>query len=466
MKSKFGKILCISLLLLALAATLASCEKVKFQVDFTVDGEVYASIDVKNVKNTKMPKRPTKDGYTFAGWYNGETRITELPADNTEKLILTAKWEPAFTFDLNPDNTYTITSYRGTERELSIPREFEGVAITAIGSDAFRGCSRLTKITISDSITNIGTRAFESCTGLTSVTIGSGVTRIEKYAFANCYKLVEVYNLSSIYIIPGPYQDDGYVGYCAKDIYTSLTEPSKLNTTSDGYIFYEDTSTVYLIGYAGEDTELTLPYKYEKKSYELYAYAFYGYKELTDIDIPKTITTISERAFSGCEGLTSITIPSSITSFENYAFAGCTGLTDITVPDSVTAIDEGAFASCTALTSIIIPDSITSISRYIFHNCGSLTSITIPDSVTSIDSCAFQNCISLTSITIPSSVTRLGSYIFYGCEKLDSIIFEDTSTWYTTTHSEYYGGTVMDVTDSTKNVGVFQLMLEWLWYKK
>ena len=65
-------------------------------------------------------------------------------------------------------------------------------SVTAIGSDAFHGCSGLTSVTIPNSVTSIGSSAFSECTGLTSVTIPNSVTSIDSYAFYGCSSLTSV----------------------------------------------------------------------------------------------------------------------------------------------------------------------------------------------------------------------------------------------------------------------------------
>ena len=52
-------------------------------------------------------------------------------------------------------------------------------------------------------------------------------------------------------------------------------------------------------------------------------------------------------------------------------------LTDIVIPNSVTSIGNWTFGGCSSLASITIPNSVTSIGNYVFNYCTSLTSVTL-----------------------------------------------------------------------------------------
>ena len=65
-------------------------------------------------------------------------------------------------------------------------------SVTTIGEDAFRDCSNLTTVTISENsqLISIGSSAFEGCSSLTSIYIPDSVTTIGSHAFYECSNLI------------------------------------------------------------------------------------------------------------------------------------------------------------------------------------------------------------------------------------------------------------------------------------
>ena len=314
--------------------------------------------------------------------------------------------------------------------------------------------NNITSVIISDGVTSIGYQAFEGCTKLTSITIGRGITSISR-AFYYCFNLVEVYNLSSLNITEKTFTT-GY-GY-PLNIYTPTSGESKVWSDSDGYIFYEDGDTCYLIGYKGNDVDLILPNSCNRKEYAIRGYAFSMYHStlewglgigLKSITIPDSVTVIGEGAFWGCFGITKVSIGNRVVDIGEIAFSDCWELASITIPDGVTRIGSDAFIN-TAYSfdsdnwedydflyignylieadsyfsgQCVIKDGTKIIADCAFDNCNSLTSVTIPDSVTSIGGCAFRDCNSLTSVTIPDSVTSIGDSAFRNCNSLTDVYY-------------------------------------------
>ncbi len=73
------------------------------------------------------------------------------------------------TYIKNDDNTITITDCNTAVTNINIPKEIDGLTVTAIGSKVFYNCSKLTTITIPNSIKSIGSSAFSGCNNLKDV---------------------------------------------------------------------------------------------------------------------------------------------------------------------------------------------------------------------------------------------------------------------------------------------------------
>ena len=90
-------------------------------VTFLSDGESAAPSQIRANTPATRPADPTKEGYTFIGWYNGESEWDfETPV--TTGLILTAKWQV---------NQYTITFKPENGGQDIVIKQDYGTAITA-----------------------------------------------------------------------------------------------------------------------------------------------------------------------------------------------------------------------------------------------------------------------------------------------------------------------------------------------
>lgn len=68
-----------------------------------------------------------------------------------------------------------------------------GDRVTSIGSSAFYGCTKMSKLTLPEGLTTIGSSAFDDCDSLISVTIPSSVTYMGDKVFLGCNALKTAY---------------------------------------------------------------------------------------------------------------------------------------------------------------------------------------------------------------------------------------------------------------------------------
>ena len=95
--------------------------------------------------------------------------------------------------------------------------------------------------------------------------------------------------------------------------------------------------------------------------------------DITEIDIPKHITTIGSQAFSMCKKLKKVNAPS-VKTIEDYAFEGCESLVDIVLPETPIILEQGVFCGCMSLENLKIV-SHSNILRYTFLGCVSLKTL-------------------------------------------------------------------------------------------
>ena len=220
-----------------------------------------------------------------------------------------------------------IESYQGSETEIEIPSDLEGLDVVSLGDYAFAGESSVTKFTIPAKLTELGRYTFAACTSLTEYEVAAD----------------------------NPYLE-----------------------AKDGILYADEGATLMRYPIGQKPTDLVIEDGIEHIGHV----AFADCSSLTSVKFPDSLNYIGVSAFADCIGLTEITLPETITSIQDFTFNSCTNLKTVNLPSGLTSIGAAAFSS-TAIENITLPDSLMSIGEQAFINTP-MMEITIPRSVSEI----------------------------------------------------------------------------------
>ena len=309
-------------------------------------------------------------------------------------------------YEVEDDNTITITGYTGAESHVTVPSTIAGKKVTSIndwdgvfedntkllsitfssnmrniGEYTFKGCTELKSISGFEYITELAEGAFKDCSSLTAVNFGKNLTHIPASCFANCVKLKDISftNIKSI--------DTSAFRNC--DALTSVVLPSGFRCFG------------YYSSYGG----------WTSSSWD--GGAFEDCDNIKSVSIGSGVSEISSYAFKNCKALNSVAISNGVNSIGREAFCNCNNLPSIQFPQSLRYIGERAFADGYKLSTISMQFGLLRIEGAAFRGCSALSEITIPNSVKKIGSEAFRDCTGLKKVTIPNSVNTIGDGVFY-----------------------------------------------------
>lgn len=231
--------------------------------------------------------------------------------------------------------------------------------VTSIGAHAFVGCDMLIDLLLPDSVLRIGDGAFMDCDGLSRVHLNPTVSDIGNGVFACCDNLMEI-NMPD---------GTAYASFNG-DLYTAdYTVLVQYATGKPEYAFTPP-ETVTSIN----------------------PLAFYGSRQIAEINIPQSVCSIGERAFDNCVALMTFTVSAYNDTYRSidgnlytkdgkklisYTMGNTAEV--FTVPNGVEAIGAYAFADCNNLLSVELPNTVRVIAPYAFYSCDNLVAVTVSD---------------------------------------------------------------------------------------
>lgn len=388
----------------------AKWEANTYNVHFVLNGGTGVS-DVKTNKIEKEPI-PTKEGFTFVGWYLEEEFINkvEFPYEVKNNVSLYAKWEENIPSELifTVDENGVLTKVEGISAdnsEVEIPSQVNNIEVTEIGDNVFANNTYLKKLIVPETVRILGYKFCYGCSNLTEVVLSNKITVIPDYAFEKCTSLEKI------------------------NFPTSLVQ-----------IRYNAFTETALKEFQAPDSLR-----------EIWGYAFQGAKELVTVNLNKT-TKLGQMAFENCEKLTSIDLPSTLTEIDQNVFNGCKSLENINMPDEAITIERDMFTGTSYyenksnwkngvlyvdnylvainsdfnnVTDYTVQEGTISIANNAFLNYArNLKSITLPEGLKIIGKTAFSSLYSLSKINIPSTVNKIGYNAF-----AQTTIYNDEANW-------------------------------------
>lgn len=344
--------------------------------------------------------------------------------------------------------------------------------ITRIYTHAFRGCSQLTKASVSEGVTSIGKFAFYYCSVLSDLTLPENLATIGDCAFEGCHSLADLNLKSGLrYIGDFAFKNSGLnkitipigtltIGKWAFegcDIAQSLSLPNSLNTIGEGafknckridkisisngitrieretFFHCEAAESLYIPTIPGFD----FPYTPVANLHYVGVSAFSGCHSLGNIKIPNGVETLDVSAFQYCSSAVTLSLPHTLTRLGDGCFADCSSLnTKVTIPSSLSGLrawEGSSFARCTSLVEVYIEDGVSRIGDWTFTGCTSLKNINFPGSlgdsssnVGNIGEGAFNGCTSLEEIFVETGIRHVGARAFEGCTKLWKVTLPST----------------------------------------
>ncbi len=235
-----------------------------------------------------------------------------------------------FTYEI-VDEGVIIIGYTGTETEVTVPSQIEGLNVYKIGDNAFKDNKNIASVTVNSGVKDIGASAFENCISLATISLPDTILHIGEKA---------IYNTA--------YYND-------KSNWKPKTNQSG---TSGGVQIGNGMAQISWEDIAAHNLD--------------YLYLGTNLIEITysgSYTIKAATRVIADGAFLGCDA-NSVSLSNQLVSIGKNAFKDCEKLKTITFFDGLEYVGDSAFENCISLEQIQLPQKDIKMNASAFYNTG------------------------------------------------------------------------------------------------
>ena len=266
---------------------------------------------------------------------------------------------------------YVVTEIKDDATDVTIPGEYEGLPVKAIGTAAAQDLTSLVSVVIEDGVERIEMNAFRGCTALTSVTLSSTINYIGMSAFDSCDSLRYVERNGALYL--GSDENPYFALISAQD-----TEAETAVIGADTHVFahgaystaYENLKVVEYGGTLEQWCDLDFSYYTSNPLYYARHLKIDG-SDLTELAIPESVTVVKPNIFAGTD-VSVVSFPSGVTEIGDRAFYDANNIRTVELPSGVRVIGASAFSGCDLLETVSVPSSLESLGSSAFSGCENL----------------------------------------------------------------------------------------------
>ncbi len=481
-KRKLMLLIALVVIVASVLCGLIACSGVELTLKFNVDGSVYAEIITNGNEVITMPSNPTKEGYTFDGWFWDEG-IWQQPftANSLLDAPISSDMQVYAKFTLQHKHTYSY---------------FDVLATCETGG--YTECTCECGYSYIIEVEPTGHAYFETvveptCTeqGFTRYTCFCGDSYVDNYKLPiahnyliervepNCINngiliymcicgdsyqetLPTTHNYTSVVREPTCIEQ-GYTTYTCDcgDSYTDDYEPI-LGHDFNSYIsdknstIYEDgtkTSSCNNKGCSIKDTIVDensklLPTSVflNKRKIELWI----GATETIEATITPMLYNDDTIHWSSSNDSIVTVTNNGVISAINQGTATISALSTYGLQSSICEVivreykliydlkeDYSSYVVSGfegKVTSLVVPEiynnlRVSEIAAFAFKDCYDLQSIILPDSIVEIGMSSFENCQKLESISLPTSLTTIQDHAFQNCTMLSDVVLPNSLTY-------------------------------------